>query len=265
MVLPGSGAIKGKKAIADAYAGWLKDDKVTDASLMDTHYASAGKVSTGWGAWKLTTVPKAGGEPTTEIGTFCAVAAGEGRLLEVRLRPRVGRILRLLRPRRSRPYSIASPLRAFARCGAAPSGHVSAPRACDASLPSAAKNIVSFGRFELSFVVVSPEGSRTSVPGNGGTRFFSFSHASSVAKSLSCAMRTNSTSRVVLQRLLLEKDPGELVGRAGRRRREEVQDERVSRLADEVAASSRPASRRRAGPPRRGSGSRGRGRDAWPA
>ncbi|HQR46285.1 MAG TPA: SgcJ/EcaC family oxidoreductase [Thermoanaerobaculia bacterium] len=74
LVLPGSGAIKGKKAIAEAYAGWLKDVKVTDAAVMDSHYRSAGKVSAGWGAWKVTTVPKAGGAPTTETGTWCAVA-----------------------------------------------------------------------------------------------------------------------------------------------------------------------------------------------
>lgn len=75
LVLPGSGAIKGKKAIADAYAGWLKDVKVTEASVSDTHYASGGKISAGWGSWKVTTVPKAGGKPTTETGTFSAVAA----------------------------------------------------------------------------------------------------------------------------------------------------------------------------------------------
>ncbi len=75
LVLPGSGAIKGKKAIADAYAGWLKDVKVTDVVLSDTHYQTAGHLSTGWGAWKMTTVPKAGGAATTETGTFAAVAA----------------------------------------------------------------------------------------------------------------------------------------------------------------------------------------------
>jgi uncharacterized protein (TIGR02246 family) len=75
LVLPGSGAIKGRKAIADAYAGWLKEVKVTEAAVMDTHYQSSGHVSAGWGAFKLTTVPKAGGAPTTEIGTWCAVAA----------------------------------------------------------------------------------------------------------------------------------------------------------------------------------------------
>lgn len=75
LVLPGSGAIKGKKAILDAYAGWLKDTKVTEAVLSDTHYHTTGKMSAGWGAWKLTTVPKAGGAAKTETGTFLAVAA----------------------------------------------------------------------------------------------------------------------------------------------------------------------------------------------
>ena len=75
LVLPGSGAIKGKKAIADAYAGWLSQVKVTEAAVMDNHYRSSGKVSAGWGAFKVTTVPKAGGAPTTEVGTWCAVAA----------------------------------------------------------------------------------------------------------------------------------------------------------------------------------------------
>ena len=78
LVLPGSGAIKGRKAIADAYAGWLKDVKVTDAAVMDVRYESAGHVSAGWGHWKVTTVPKAGGAPTTETGTFCAVATEKG-------------------------------------------------------------------------------------------------------------------------------------------------------------------------------------------
>lgn len=74
LVLPGAGALKGKKAIADAYAAWLKDVKVTDAAVMDNHYLSAGNISTGWGAYKVTTVPKTGGAPVTEVGTWCAVA-----------------------------------------------------------------------------------------------------------------------------------------------------------------------------------------------
>ena len=75
LVLPGSSAIKGKKAIAEAYEGWLKDVKVADIVLSDTHYRTAGHLSAGWGQWKMTTVPKAGGAAKTETGTFCAVAA----------------------------------------------------------------------------------------------------------------------------------------------------------------------------------------------
>jgi uncharacterized protein (TIGR02246 family) len=74
LVLPGSGAIKGKKAILEAYAGWLKDVKVTEAVISDAQYRSAGSFSSGWGAWKVTTVKKSGGAPTTETGTWTAVA-----------------------------------------------------------------------------------------------------------------------------------------------------------------------------------------------
>ena len=74
LVIPGSGAIKVKKAIHDAYSGWLSEVKVTDVAVSDSHYESSGNVSTGWGAWKVTTVPKAGGAPTTQTGTWSAVA-----------------------------------------------------------------------------------------------------------------------------------------------------------------------------------------------
>jgi uncharacterized protein (TIGR02246 family) len=75
LVMPGSPAAKGGKAIGESFAAFLKDTKVTEFALMDSHYRSAGHISTGWGAWKMTTVPKAGGAPTTEIGTWWAVAA----------------------------------------------------------------------------------------------------------------------------------------------------------------------------------------------
>jgi uncharacterized protein (TIGR02246 family) len=74
LVLPGTGAIKGKKAIAEAYAGWLAEVKVTEAVVIDPQYRSGGNVSAGWGSWKVTTEPKAGGAPPTQTGTFSAVA-----------------------------------------------------------------------------------------------------------------------------------------------------------------------------------------------
>jgi uncharacterized protein (TIGR02246 family) len=74
LVLPGSPAIKGRKAIQEAYAGWFKANKIVDVALTESHYESSGNISTGWGSWKMTTAPAAGGAPTTQTGTFAAVA-----------------------------------------------------------------------------------------------------------------------------------------------------------------------------------------------
>jgi uncharacterized protein (TIGR02246 family) len=78
LVLPGSPAIKGGKAIAEAIAGFLKDTKVTDFVMTDTHYRTSGHLSAGWGQWKMTTMPKAGGAAHTDTGTFSEVAFEEG-------------------------------------------------------------------------------------------------------------------------------------------------------------------------------------------
>lgn len=78
LVLPGTGPIKGKKAIHDAYAGWLGQVHVTSAEITEAHYESSGNLSTGWGSWKVVTEPKGGGAATTETGTWCAVAMKKG-------------------------------------------------------------------------------------------------------------------------------------------------------------------------------------------
>lgn len=74
LVLPGSGPIKGREAIRQAYAGWLAQVHVTAAEITDAHYESSGNLSTGWGSWKVVSEPKAGGAAVTETGTWCAVA-----------------------------------------------------------------------------------------------------------------------------------------------------------------------------------------------
>ena len=74
LVLPGTGAIKGRKAIEEAYAGWLAQMRVTAVAITDAQYRSAGDVSSGWGSWTMTTEPRAGGAPVTETGRWCAVA-----------------------------------------------------------------------------------------------------------------------------------------------------------------------------------------------
>jgi uncharacterized protein (TIGR02246 family) len=75
LAMPGAPAARGNKAIGDSLAAWLKDVKVTDFALSSSHYRTAGHLSAGWGNYKMTTVPKAGGAPTTETGTYCGVAA----------------------------------------------------------------------------------------------------------------------------------------------------------------------------------------------
>lgn len=75
LVLPGTGPIRGRKAIEAAYAGWMTQVKVLDAAITQSEYRSAGNLSTGWGTWKVVSEPKGGGAPITETGSFTAVAA----------------------------------------------------------------------------------------------------------------------------------------------------------------------------------------------
>jgi uncharacterized protein (TIGR02246 family) len=74
LAMPGAPAARGSKAIAESFAAWLKDVKVTEFVLTNSRYRTAGHLSAGWGDWRMTTVPKAGGPPTTETGTYCGVA-----------------------------------------------------------------------------------------------------------------------------------------------------------------------------------------------
>jgi len=78
LVMPGMPAARGGKAIAEVFAGLMKDVKVTEFVLMDSRFETSGHLSTGWGRYKMTTVPKAGGAPTTELGTYCGVATQKG-------------------------------------------------------------------------------------------------------------------------------------------------------------------------------------------
>jgi uncharacterized protein (TIGR02246 family) len=74
LVMPGSPAIKGKKAIIEALAAFLGSVTVTAFTTSDTRYGTSGHLSAGWGRFSMTTVPKAGGAPVTEVGTFSDVA-----------------------------------------------------------------------------------------------------------------------------------------------------------------------------------------------
>jgi uncharacterized protein (TIGR02246 family) len=49
LAMPGAPAARGSKAIADTLAAWLKDTQVTEFTLMDSQYRTAGHLSAGWG------------------------------------------------------------------------------------------------------------------------------------------------------------------------------------------------------------------------
>jgi uncharacterized protein (TIGR02246 family) len=74
LVMPGGPAARGRKAIGEALSAWLKDMNVTEFALLDSHYQTGGHLAAGWGNWKMTSVPKAGGAPVSETGTYCGVA-----------------------------------------------------------------------------------------------------------------------------------------------------------------------------------------------
>lgn len=74
LVMPGSPAINGGKAIAETFTGWLKGTKVMAFTMTPTGHRTEGSLSTGWGTWTMTSAPRAGGAPTTETGTYSEVA-----------------------------------------------------------------------------------------------------------------------------------------------------------------------------------------------
>ncbi len=74
LAMPGTPAARGGKAIAELFAGLVKDVKVTEFVLSDSRFETSGHLSAGWGRYRMTMVPRAGGAPTTETGTYCGVA-----------------------------------------------------------------------------------------------------------------------------------------------------------------------------------------------
>jgi ketosteroid isomerase-like protein len=71
---PGARDQKGEEAIRFKWERLLKINTIKDASFVDTTYASAGDLSTGWGHVRLTLQPKSGEEPITISGRFSTVA-----------------------------------------------------------------------------------------------------------------------------------------------------------------------------------------------
>ena len=74
MWLPNAPEAKGLEAIRKSYAALLAANKVTMATLSNTHYETSGNLSVGWGDFSLTLSPKSGGEPVTLSGRFSVIA-----------------------------------------------------------------------------------------------------------------------------------------------------------------------------------------------
>jgi uncharacterized protein (TIGR02246 family) len=65
---------QGKAAIRQGYAGLLNNNKVSNFELFDAHHETMGNTAVGWGRWKMTLTPKAGGQPQQVSGRFTDIA-----------------------------------------------------------------------------------------------------------------------------------------------------------------------------------------------
>jgi uncharacterized protein (TIGR02246 family) len=78
MWLPDAPEARGEKAIREAYQGWLSASTVTEVTLTNAVYQTAGDLSCGWGDFAVTLQPKSGGAPTVLKGRFTGIAQRRG-------------------------------------------------------------------------------------------------------------------------------------------------------------------------------------------
>ncbi len=77
MYPPDTAVVKGQDAIRQNYAAFLDKYRVMDFAITESHYFTIGRLSTGWGTWTITVVPKASGNPITMTGRFTDVARND--------------------------------------------------------------------------------------------------------------------------------------------------------------------------------------------
>jgi ketosteroid isomerase-like protein len=75
---PNTPEAKGAQAIRATYEGLLGANTVKEVVLSETGYKTTGNQSTGWGKFKLTLVPKAGGEANVMTGRYTGMAEKRG-------------------------------------------------------------------------------------------------------------------------------------------------------------------------------------------
>ncbi len=76
--LPAEPEAIGQAAIRASYENLMKGNTVKDVVLEPTKVKTTGDMSTGWGHFTMTLVPKAGGEPMTMKGRYVAAAEKRG-------------------------------------------------------------------------------------------------------------------------------------------------------------------------------------------
>ena len=74
---PGAPPAQGRDAIRAAWGGMLEANTITGVVFTDTHYETVGVTSLGYGNFKLTMQPKAGGDPIVMEGRYSVVAKKE--------------------------------------------------------------------------------------------------------------------------------------------------------------------------------------------
>ena len=65
---------KGKDAIRANYAGLMQNMTIQDVTLVEAEHETHGDISFSWGLFRMTMVPKAGGDPVTMEGRFSDVS-----------------------------------------------------------------------------------------------------------------------------------------------------------------------------------------------
>ena len=76
--LPDAPEAKGAQAIRESYQALFSANTVQAVALSETHYATVGNRSIGWGKFSMTMVPKATGTAAVATGRFTVVAEKRG-------------------------------------------------------------------------------------------------------------------------------------------------------------------------------------------
>lgn len=71
--MPGAPMAKGADQIRASYQALFAANTIKDVVLSDVKYKSSGDLSTGWGRYSMTLVPKAGGAEVVMTGRFTEV------------------------------------------------------------------------------------------------------------------------------------------------------------------------------------------------